>query len=77
MPDRTAENAVSQRITELEIALAHQERAAEEMSDVIRAQAERLDTLERRVAVLLARLASVEATAPTEAPAASMRPPHW
>lgn len=74
MPDHTA---VPHRITELEIALAHQERAAEEMSDVVRAQAERLDALERRVAVLLARLAAVEAAAPAEAPPASIRPPHW
>jgi SlyX protein len=64
------------RVTELEIALAHQERVAEELSDVVREQAARLDALERRVDRLVARLAGLEEAA-AAAPAADVRPPHW
>jgi SlyX protein len=64
------------RVTELEIALAHQERAAEELSDVVREQAARLDALERRVDRLVTRLAGLE-EASAAPPAADVRPPHW
>ena len=70
MTDRDA------RLTELEIALAHQERLGEELSEVVRGQADRLDLVERRVAALLDRLAALEAGAPA-APPADARPPHW
>ena len=48
------------RLTELEIALAHAERTAEELSAVVREQADRVALLERRVAVLAARLGAIE-----------------
>lgn len=35
------------RVTVIEIALAHQQRAVEEMSDLIRQQAEQIDRLTR------------------------------
>lgn len=63
------------RLTELEIALAHQERLADDLSDVIRAQSDRIDRLER----ILLRLAQrVEAAGDdAETPAANVAPPHW
>lgn len=69
MPD------TDQRLTELEIALAHAERTIEELSDVVRAQVDRIAALERRAALVATRLAAVEesaAPAPVERP-----PPHW
>lgn len=66
----------SDRITELEIALAHQERLCEELSDIVRAQADRLDLVEHRTALLLARLAAFE-RGEEPPPAADVRPPHW
>jgi SlyX protein len=66
----------SARLTELEIALAHQERAAEELSEIVRAQAGRLDRVERALAGLAERLAELE-TRDASPPAAGARPPHW
>lgn len=63
------------RLTELEIALAHQERLAEELSDIVRAQADRLDRLERAVAGLAGRIEAAEGR--PEIPAANAPPPHW
>jgi len=62
------------RITELEIALTHQEAAIEELSAVLRDQAARIDLLERRIARLAERLEEAEAGA---APEADVPPPHW
>jgi uncharacterized coiled-coil protein SlyX len=59
-----------------EIALAHQERQGEELSEVVRAQVARLDALERRLARLTARLAEIEADGAAP-PAPDARPPHW
>ena len=69
MPDPDA------RLTELEIALAHQERLAEELSDVVREQADRLALLERRLAAIAERVAALEARrrrAARRAPAAAL-----
>jgi SlyX protein len=68
--------ADSARLTELEIALTHQERVAEELSEIIRAQAGRLDLVERALAGLAERLAELESR-DTSPPAAGARPPHW
>lgn len=64
------------RLTEIEIALTHQEAATEDLSEAVRAQAARIDRLERLVATLTLRLAEAEAGtgAPSEPDA---RPPHW
>ena len=64
------------RLTGLETALAHQERLGEDLSELVREQADRGAQLERQVAALAARLAALEAgdDAP---PAADVRPPHW
>ncbi len=64
------------RLTELEIALTHQERVAEELSEIVRVQAGRLDRVERALTQLAERLAELEAQAASR-PAADTRPPHW
>jgi SlyX protein len=64
------------RLTELEIALAHQERLVEDLSDQLREQAERLDRLERRLAAAAARFAELEAGAGGP-PQPERPPPHW
>ena len=66
--------SIADRLTEIEIALAHQERLAEELSDVVRAQAARLDRLDRLAAELVERLAAAEARAPD---GGERPPPHW
>jgi SlyX protein len=63
------------RLTEVEMALAHQERLAEELSDVVRAQAARIDRLERRIAEVAERMAAAEAQATGARP--EPPPPHW
>ena len=70
MPDPDA------RLTEIEIALAHQERVAEELSDVVREQADRLALLERRLAAIARARRGARGEAPTPPPA-ERRPPHW
>ena len=64
------------RLTEMEIALAHHERLTEELSEIVRAQADRLDALERKLALVVARIAEVESgdSAPLSP---DVRPPHW
>jgi len=64
------------RLTEIEIALAHAERTVEELGELVREQAERIARLEREGAVLLDRLAALEAGAGAPPPA-DQRPPHW
>jgi uncharacterized coiled-coil protein SlyX len=62
------------RLTEFEIALSHAERTIEELSDVMRAQADRVAHLERRSTVIAARLAALDEGAP---PPVDRPPPHW
>lgn len=65
-----------ERLTGIEIALAHAERTVEELSELVREQAGRIVRLERQVAALAARLGALEeGTGAT--PAADSRPPHW
>ena len=65
----------SDRLTEIEIALAHAERTVEELSEVVRGQADRIGRLERQVTVLATRLGALEdGGAP---PPADQPPPHW
>jgi uncharacterized coiled-coil protein SlyX len=70
MPDHAA------RLTELEIALSHQERLGEDLNEVVRDQSERIARLEARVAALATRLVALEAD-DGPAPPADARPPHW
>jgi SlyX protein len=64
-----------ERITELEIRVAEQERAIEELSDALTAQWRTIEELRGRLKRLSERLEAVEETAEGETPAA--RPPHY
>ena len=48
----------------------------EELSDLVREQADRIGLLERRMAALAGRIGAIEEGAGA-APAADRRPPHW
>jgi len=63
--------------TRLEERVAHLIRALDEMSDVVRAQADRLARLERTVEALVARELEREADAQGAPPDPNQRPPHW
>ena len=65
------------RITRLEEALAHQSALVEELNDVITKQAAEIDSLNRRVSMLMQRAAEQEADNLSGAPLADQRPPHW
>jgi SlyX protein len=56
--------------------MAHLIRAVEDLSDIVAAQGHEIDTLTRRVHMLMEREAEREQTS-AEAPAANVKPPHW
>lgn len=64
------------RLTEVEIALSHQQAALDELSAVAREQAARVDRLERALIELARRLEEARSDAGAQ-PAADVRPPHW
>lgn len=64
-----------ERITELEIRVAEQERTIEELSDALASQWKTIEDLRGRLKRLSERLESVEETAQGKTPAA--RPPHY
>ena len=63
----------------LEERIAHLTAQVEDLSDVIARQANQIDVLERRVAMLLEREALREADGDRDGsiPLADQRPPHW
>ncbi len=65
------------RLRRAEERIAHLERMAEELSDVIHRQERGIAQLARRVEALVALEAERQAEAGAEAPPASQRPPHW
>lgn len=65
------------RLTELEIALTHQEALVEDLNTIVRDQADRLDRLEARLFHLATRLAEAEASLPGDGPEAHQPPPHY
>ncbi len=65
-----------QRLTELEIALSHQDRVVEELSEILRDHAERLARLETLVSRLADRIAIAESHL-DDAPTEDRPPPHW
>ncbi len=69
--------AEAERLTELEIALTHQQAMLDELSEVVRAQADRIDLLRAQLDRLALRLAAAEAALPDDAPEADRPPPHW
>jgi len=64
-----------ERLTEIEIKLAHAEQAISEMSDVIYAQQALLDKMEQRYDMLRQRISSVEAD--SDSPGGNEKPPHY
>ncbi|MCB2117170.1 MAG: SlyX family protein [Rhodobacteraceae bacterium] len=65
------------RQNRIEEDLAHLRRAVEDLSDVVARQSREIDTLTRRVAMLMQRAAEVEAEASGAVPLADQKPPHW
>ena len=63
------------RIRALEERVAHLTRASDEMSEIIRDQATRLERAERAIRMLAERALDQDADATR--PPASVRPPHW
>ena len=67
----------AERLTPLEIAVAPLERQVEELSDLLRDQADAIDRLGAQSRVLATRLAAAEAALPEDAPDPNQPPPHW
>ncbi len=61
----------------LEERIAHLTRALEDLSDVVARQQGEIDTLTRRVAMLMAREGEREAAAGSGVVVGDQRPPHW
>lgn len=67
----------SDRITELEIQLAHATRMSEELSDVVADHAKRLELAEKRIQMLMQRAAQAESEAMAGVAVGNQPPPHW
>ena len=65
------------RLTRLEEHIAHQNSLVEELNEVVTAQRNEIDVLNRRVEMLMKRAAEQEADSMSSAPLADQRPPHW
>ncbi len=65
------------RLEVLEERLAHLQRVCDELSDVVSSQAQEIEVLTRRVAMLLQREAEREAEASGGVVLGDERPPHW
>ncbi|MGF6860073.1 SlyX protein [Rhodobacteraceae bacterium MBR-64] len=65
---------MTDRIDAAEEQIAHLTRILDDLSDVVAAQADKIDRLTRRVEMLIQRDTGQDGTA---APAADQRPPHW
>lgn len=65
------------RMIDLEIKLTEALRLAEELSDVVAAQATRLEVAERRILMLMERAAQDEANATSGMSVNDAPPPHW
>lgn len=64
------------RLTRLETLAAHLARTVEDLSDITARQSQEIDTLKRRVGLLMEREAEREAEG-NSIPLADQRPPHW
>ena len=65
------------RLRQLEEALAHVTRLAEDLSEVVARQETAIARLERRTGLLMSREAERESDAGGTVPLADQRPPHW
>lgn len=61
----------------LEEKVAHLMRSMDDLSDEVARQAKALEVAERRIEMLMGRLAESEAQAGGGIPLADQRPPHW
>ncbi len=68
--------AAMDRLDSIEERTAHLIAAVDDLSDIVARQAGEIDTLTRRVHMLMQREAERE-SAMAEAPAADVKPPHW
>lgn len=68
-------NAQQERLTQLEILAAEQERTIAELSDQIAAQWKTIDAMQRKLDALTQRFLALEEQAAPEIPVT--RPPHW
>lgn len=68
-------NAQQERLTQLEILAAEQERTIAELSDQIAAQWKTIDSMQRKLDALTQRFLALEEQAAPEIPVT--RPPHW
>ena len=75
LPDADDPTRDRRRITELEIRLTHQERAIEDLSDMVAAQGRMIDHLTARLRLLTDRLREAESFRPS--PADERPPPHY
>ncbi len=67
----------NERMIDLEIKLTEALRLAEELSDVVAEQANRLEVAERRIQMLMERAASDEANSSNGMTMNDAPPPHW
>jgi SlyX protein len=67
-------NNLEQRIDELEMRLAHQDKAVADLNDVVTEQWKKLEAMERQLRRLGEEL---EVRHVSEAPAANQKPPHY
>ncbi|MBV7407540.1 SlyX family protein [Maritimibacter sp. DP1N21-5] len=65
------------RITDLEIQVAHLTRALEDLSDVLARHDREMDRVTRRLQMLMEREAQREADTGSSIPLADQKPPHW
>ena len=65
------------RITELEIQLAHASRMVDELSTIVSDQSNRLERAENRIQMLMQRAAEAEAEAMSGIAVGDKPPPHW
>lgn len=64
-------------IARIEEQLAHLSRTVDDLSDIVRAQADQIDRLTHRVRRLTEREAEREVEGGAQIPLADQRPPHW
>ena len=68
---------MSDRTEALQTRIAHLERSVDDLSETVAAQADRIDALERRLALLMSREAEREAQDTGGIVLGDERPPHW
>ncbi len=68
---------MTDRITQLEEALAHQTKLVEELNDMVSTQTREIDLLKRQVKMLIQRAAEDEAANMSGVVVGNQKPPHY